>query len=189
VQHLGKGLGRGSEVKAFAWGVVVGGDEVAKSAVRERSEVGFAGDEAAHSADGVLDAAFLPGRVGIAEERLDRQAAQCEVACELSAIVEGDGLPEWLRQTAKQIEKMASDPVSGFVRQPDREQQAGLALVHGQDRLAVFCEHHQVGFPVTGSRTIGGLDWPFCHGNTAFNEVLRASALPAAAAALALATG
>src|SRR4051812_11152606 len=33
VQHLGKGLGRGSEVKAFARSVVVGGDKVAEPAV------------------------------------------------------------------------------------------------------------------------------------------------------------
>jgi hypothetical protein len=189
VQHLGKGLGRGSEVKAFARGVVVSGDEGAKSAVRERSEIGFAGDESAHSSDCVLDAALLPGRVGIAEEGIDRQAAQGEVASELGAIVEGDGLSEWLWHGAKQIDEMASDPVGGLVGQPDRQQEAGFALVHGQNRLTVFCEHHQVGFPVAGSRAVGGLDRPFGHGNTAFNEVLRASALPAAAAALAFATG
>jgi hypothetical protein len=94
-----------------------------------------------------------------------------------------------LRHGAKQIDEMASDPMGRLVGQSDCEQQTGFALVHGQDRLAVFCKHHQVGFPVTGSRTVGGLERAFCHGNTAFNEVLRASALPAAAAALALATG
>src|SRR5882672_56801 len=34
---------------------------------------------------------------------------------------------------------------------------------------------------------IGGLDRPFCQGNTAFNEVLRAAALPAPASAFAFA--
>ena len=131
MQHLGKGLGRGSEVKAFARGVVVGGDEGAEPAVGERGKIGFARYESAHSSDCVLDAALLPGRVGIAEEGLDRQAVQREVASELGTIVEGDGLPEWLRHGAKQIDEMTSDPVGGLVGQPDRQQEAGFALVHG----------------------------------------------------------
>jgi len=59
--------------------------------------------------------------------------------------------------------------------------------MHGQDGLAVFCEHHQVGLPVTATDAAANLDRPFCHGNTAFNEACRASALPAPAAAFALA--
>jgi hypothetical protein len=189
VQHFGKGLSRGAEVKAFAWGVVVGGDEAAETAGRERGEVGFAGDEAAHSSDGVFDAALLPRRVWVAEEGFDRQTAQREVASELGAIVEGDGLTERLRQTGEQIEEMSGDAVRCLAGQSDRQQEAGLALMHGQDRLAVFCEHHQVGLPMSAGGAIGDLFWPVCHGNTAFNEVCRASALSAAAASFALAAG
>ena len=106
---------------------------------------------------------------------------------ELSAIVEGDGLTKWLRQAAEQIEEMTGDAIGSFAGQPDREQETGLALVHGEDRLTVFCEHHQVGFPVTAGRAVCGLDRSFCQGNTAFNEVLRAAALPAPASAFAFA--
>jgi len=109
------------------------------------------------------------------------------MACEFGTIVEGDGLTQRLRHNAKQSDEMTSDAVRRLTGQPDRQQETGLALMHGQDRLTVFCEHHQVGFPMTASLTIGGLDRPICHGNTAFNEVCRASPLPAAAATLALA--
>src|SRR5689334_12881799 len=80
VQHLGKGLGWGPEVKAFARGVVVGGDELAEAGGREGSEIGLARDEAAHPVDRVLDTAFLPGRIGIAEEGLDRKTVQFQMA-------------------------------------------------------------------------------------------------------------
>jgi hypothetical protein len=108
---------------------------------------------------------------------------------ELGTVVEGDGLTERLGQAAEQIDEMACDAVGSLAGQPDCEQQAGFALVHGQDRLAVFCEHHQVGFPVTAGGSIGGINRPVCHGNTAFNEAWRATALPAATASLALAAG
>ncbi|WP_210164297.1 hypothetical protein, partial [Bradyrhizobium sp. WSM2254] len=71
VQQLrGEGLCRGSEVKAFARGVVVGGNGLAEALGWELFEVGLSGDEAAQAADGVLDAALLPRRVGVAEEGL-----------------------------------------------------------------------------------------------------------------------
>src|SRR5262249_20627793 len=55
------------------------------------------------------------------------------------------------------------------------------------DGLAVFCEHHQIGFPVAADLAVGHFTRPFCQGNTAFNEACGAAALPAATAALALA--
>ena len=92
MQHFGEGLGRGSEVKTFTGSVVVGGDHPAESSGWEGGEIGLAGDEAAHPADGVFNAALLPGRVRIAEEGLDRQAAQSMMTGELGTVVEGDGL-------------------------------------------------------------------------------------------------
>jgi len=111
------------------------------------------------------------------------------MAGELGAVVEGDGLTQRRRHGAEQIDEMTSDAVRRLAGEPDRQQEAGLTLMHGQDRLTVFCEHHQVGFPMAAGLAIGGLDRPICHGNTAFNEACRASALAAAAAAFALATG
>src|SRR3954447_23040705 len=59
--------------------------------------------------------------------------------------------------------------------------------MHGQDRLTVFGEHHQVGLPVAAGGAVGSLDRAFRQGNTAFDEFLRASAPSAAAATFALA--
>ena len=59
--------------------------------------------------------------------------------------------------------------------------------MHGQDRLAVSGEQHEVGFPVAGSLAIGGIRRPFGQRNTAFNEGRRASSPPTTEAALALA--
>ena len=109
------------------------------------------------------------------------------MAGKLGAVVEGDGLAQRRRHGAKQIDQMTGDAVGGLAGEPDRQQQAGFALMHGQDGLTVFCEHHQVGLPVAAGRSVGGLEGSICQGNTAFNEACRAAALPAAAAALALA--
>ena len=107
VQHLGEGLGGGPEVKAFARGVVVGGDESAEAFAWQGGKVGLARQEAAHSADRILDAAFLPGCVAIAEEGGDRQLVECAVAGELGAVVEGDGSAKARRQAAEQPDEMA----------------------------------------------------------------------------------
>src|ERR1043166_8164657 len=165
VQHLSKGLGWGSEVKAFARGVVVGGDAFAEAAVWEGSEIGFARDEAAHPADGIFDAALLPGCVGIAEEGLDRELMQCEVAGELGSVIEGDGMAQRLGHSSEQPEEMAGDTFGGLAGEADGEQQARGALMYGQDCLAVFCEHHQISFPVAGGVAIGGLERSVCYGN------------------------
>jgi hypothetical protein len=142
--------------------------------------------KAAHPSDGILDAAFLPGRVGVAEEGVDRQAVQRTMASKLGTVVEGNGLT--LRWRHDAIDEIAGDAVGSLADQPpDGQQKAGLALMHGQDRLTVFCEHHQIGFPMTSGFAIGSLDRPLCRGNTAFNEVWRASALSAAASSFALA--
>ncbi|WYJ35927.1 hypothetical protein HAP54_000029815 [Bradyrhizobium sp. 2S1] len=158
-----------------------------EAAGREGCEVGFARDEAPHSTDRILDAALLPGRVRIAEEGLDREAVQRRVAGELGAIVEGDGLAQVLWQGCEQANEMMGAPARNLAGEADAEQQARGALMHSQDGLTVFGEHHQVGFPMTGSAAIGGLDRPLIQGNTAFDEACGAAALLAAVTALALA--
>jgi hypothetical protein len=60
------------------------------------------------------------------------------MAGKLGAVVEGDGLAERLRYRAEQIEQVAGDTVCRLAGEPDREQQTGLAFMHGQDSLAVF---------------------------------------------------
>ena len=70
---------------------------------REGCEVGFAGEDFAHPADGVLDTALLPGSVRIAEEGRDREGVELVVACELGAVVEGDGLAHLAREGGEQL--------------------------------------------------------------------------------------
>jgi hypothetical protein len=138
VQHFGEGLCRGFEVKAFSRRVVVGADERLESLVREGCEVGFAWHEASHSADGVFDAALLPGRVGITEESTDGEAVQRAMSCKLGAVVEGDAFAQLRRQWFEQPDEMSCDSIGGFVGRSGSEDDPGFALVHGQDRLAIF---------------------------------------------------
>ena len=188
MQHLSsKGLRGRPVVKALARGVVVGGDGLAEPCGREGCQIGLAWDEAAHPADSVLDAAFLPGCVRIAEEGLDREAVQRQMTGELGAVVESDGLAQLLRQVREEAHEMAGNTAGNLAGEADAEQQARGALMHGQHSLSVLREHHQVGFPVSGDAAIGRLEGPVCQGNTAFNEACRTAAPLAATAALALA--
>jgi hypothetical protein len=184
---LGEGLCRSSEVKAFARGVVVGGDGLTEASGWELGQVGFAGDEAAQTADGVLDAAFLPRCMGVAEERLHQEALQGKMSGELGAVVEGDGTTQRLRYDFEQAHEMAGDSGCALAFDGDREQQARGALVDGQDGLTVFGEHHQVGFPMSWRAAIGGLGGAYCQGNTAFDEARGAAAALATTTSLALA--
>jgi len=121
---------------------------------REGAEVGLAGNVAAHAADGVFDAALLPGRVGVAEVGLDVERMQFVVAGELGAVVEGDGLAEALWQRRQQAGNDAGDGTGGFTGQADGDQQARSSFMQGEDGLPVAGEHHQVGFPVACDRAV-----------------------------------
>ena len=138
VQHLGKDLYGGAEVKALSRGVVVSGYELAETTVWEDCQIGFAGKEAAHSADGILDAAFLPGRVGIAEEGLNREIMQHQMACELGAVVEGDSLAQCVGQGGEETDEMACDAARRLAGQTNGKQDARGAFMHRQDGLAIF---------------------------------------------------
>src|SRR5579883_2346996 len=187
VQHVGKDLGGGSEVKAFARRIVVGGDHATEASGWEAIQVGLAGHEAPHPADGVFDAALLPGGVRIAEEGLDGEAVQGQMTGELGAVVEGHGLPQALWQGSEQAGEMAGDANGNLAGETDAKQDTRGALVHGQDRLAVFGEHHEVGLPVARDAAIVDMEGPFCQRNTAFDEACGAAASLATDAALALA--
>jgi hypothetical protein len=110
---------------------------------------------------------------------------QRQVTGELSSVVEGDSLAQALRQGGEQANEMLSDAASDLAGEADAKQQTRGALMHGQDRLAVFCEHHQVGLPMAWNAAIGGVWRPFSQGNTACNEACRATAFFTAEAALA----
>src|ERR1039458_492966 len=80
------------KAQAFSGGIVVLVDEVGQGAFREGIEVGFSGQHTAEAADGVFDAAFLPGRMGVAVPGLDAVLAGEQIMlAELRAVVEGHG--------------------------------------------------------------------------------------------------
>ncbi len=187
MQHFGEGFGRGAEVKAFSRGVVVGGNERVEASGRERCEIGLARQETAHAADGVLDATFLPGRVRVAEERLDREPVQRVMMRELGAVIESDGPAQPLRQVAEQLDQPARDRPRLLGGRPTGQDDAGLALVHGEHGLTVFGEHHQVAFPMAAALAAGCGQRPFGYRNPAFDEACRAAALYAAEPTSALA--
>jgi hypothetical protein len=186
VQHLGEGLGRGSPVKALSRGVVVGGHERTEAGVRQVGEIGFARDKAAHAADGVLDAAFLPRRVRVAEEGLNAEPVKLVMSGELGAVIEGNGSAQVKRQRGEDRAEVTGDAVGLLVGWPHGDEQARLPLVHGQHGLAVFGEQHQVGFPMAGRLAVGGIGRAFRQGNPAFDEADGATAFAATTAALAL---
>src|SRR5271155_1607932 len=74
VQHPGEDLGWGAEVQTLSRGMVVGLSDTGDLVWGDVVEVGVPGQEAADPADGVLDAALLPGGVGIAEEGIEADA-------------------------------------------------------------------------------------------------------------------
>ena len=119
VQQFVEHLCRCFEVKAFSWGVVVGAQEGVEASIGEGCEVGFARDEAAHTTDGVFDAALLPGRIGIAEEGFDGEVVKQLMSGELGAVVEGNGLAQSL--SARRCAAMRSAVLVG---QPARKQKA-----------------------------------------------------------------
>jgi hypothetical protein len=153
----------------------------------EGGEISLAGDETAHATDGIFDSALLPGRIRIAEERLEIDPVERTMACELGTVVEGDRAAQMRGQCFEYRQKMVGDGLCGLVGRPGGEQDPGPALMHGEQCLTVLGEQHQVGFPMTWGLPIGGGRRPVGYGNTAFNEACRASAPSAAEAPFALA--
>jgi hypothetical protein len=90
-----EGFGWGFKAETFSRRVVVACDEGIEEPVREFVEVGFARQEASQPADGVFDAALLPGGSDIAEECVDAMLVKAGVLGELGAVVEGDGQTEF----------------------------------------------------------------------------------------------
>jgi hypothetical protein len=64
-QMLREDFGWRLEDQTFAWRVVIERDQERKPLVRRRRQMGFAGQGAPQAADGILDAAFLPGGMGL----------------------------------------------------------------------------------------------------------------------------
>ena len=90
VQHLSeKYFSRGLEPKAFARRVVVDGEAGVEAVGVDGLEVCLTWQEASQATDGILNGAFLPGTVRVAEEGFDAEfVAQDGVLGKLGAVVE-----------------------------------------------------------------------------------------------------
>ena len=110
----------GEEVEAFSGRVIVGVCTALDVFAAEGVEVGFSGQEASQSADGIFDAAFLPWAVGIAEVGADIEAVvELVMLGELGApfvcppaagaqdrIIEGDGLAQGFGQRPEPCDEL-----------------------------------------------------------------------------------
>src|SRR5262245_34285358 len=142
VQQLSKEcLGWGLEVEAFSRGIVVGGGDGIEVLGPEGEEIGFARQGSAQASDGVLDAAFLPGAVGIAEEGLDTEHG-CEVIVlgELGPVVESDGLAQFGWQELEPGEESLRGGFGRCVWLYGEEEDPAQALVGGGDGVSTGFE-------------------------------------------------
>ena len=127
--------------------------------------------------------------MGVTEERLDAEGMELVMAGELGAIVEGDGLAPGRRQGAQQPGEGCGDRGRRFAWRPDGEQQAGVAFMHGQHRLARGAEEHQIGFPMARDLAVGGRGGPFLQGTPEVDEGSSAAAAAPAPAPFPLGAG
>ena len=167
-QSVEEDLSRRSVVKTLSRGVVVERDGGEEALLRESGEIGFSGDEATQATDGVFDAALLPRGVRITEEGLDGVVVELVMASELGAIVEGDGLSERRRQGGEESEKMLGDGIGFFAGRSRCDDQPAVAIVNGENGLAVFGKENEVGFPMSRGLSIGSRTRALSHGNPGF---------------------
>ena len=114
-QLANEDLDRGLEVKAFSRRVVVSADELIEASSGDSGEIGFAWQGSPHAADCVFDAAFLPGRMGIAEVGLEGQAIELPMAGELGAVVESDGLTQGLWKESEDVGESIGDEAGSLI--------------------------------------------------------------------------
>ena len=143
-------------VEALTGSVVVGLNQVCEPFILQRRQVSLARQSIPQAADGVLDASLMPGRVGIAEEGLNTQIVELVVEGELSPVVEGDSLPSLWRELYEHPGHGAGDGSGSLARGSDGYEDTRVSFVHGQDRMIVGLEQHEVCLPVSWSPAVYG---------------------------------
>jgi hypothetical protein len=136
------------EVKTLPWCRVIGSEQAVEVVWRNRVEVGFPQQIPAQPAMCVFDTALLPRGMGIAEIGFETKCMQTVIPGELSTVVEGKCFSQALWQEAEPILKMLCDEVCGFVFGPVCQENAGRALVEGENVLSVLCKADEIAFPV-----------------------------------------
>ena len=170
-------LGWGPVAKDLSWTVVVlvhdGIDLVGGNGL----EICGGGQAATHAADGVFDAALLPGLVRIAE--VGEQAELfCEamMAGEFATIVEGDGGTQWLGQGFEEGDELLCDAIGGLVGDPLDDGVSGPALMDDEQGPVALAKQHEVSLPVSRGLPCGYLGWTLADGNTLFDQFAKAAA-------------
>ena len=79
------------------------------------------------------------------------------MTCELGAVVEGHRTAPWGRERGQHLGHGTGDWVCRLARLPQGDEQTGVALVQGEDRLPLSAEEHQVRLPVAGGIPSGGI--------------------------------
>src|SRR5258708_6838274 len=137
MQHLGERLGRRVEAKTLPWRVIVEKADMIDLLGRKGVEIRLAREPATQPADRVLDATFLPGRVRVAEERLNaKRLAKRMVQSEFGAVVESDGSTQGLWQRGQQLPDGLGHGGSLFAGLSHYCGPARGTFMHGQEGLA-----------------------------------------------------
>src|SRR5689334_1291029 len=150
-QVLPEDLARGSVAEAAARGVVEPVGQPAEAGASEGIGLAVARQEAAGAAVQVLDSAFLPGAVRVAEVAGHRQlAGEPRIGGELGPPVEGDGPAGVLGQAPERLGDARDHRRRALVLVRQQEGEAARALHQGGHvRLAGLPpEDEQVGLPV-----------------------------------------
>lgn len=171
VQHLlDEYLCRCSVVEALSGSGVIGAQERVEVASTDGIEIGFSRQVAAQASVCVLDASFLPGGVGVAEEGGCAERVQLVVACEFRSVVEGEGLSERGGQDAEPVEEHLGDVIRGLGFGSSCDHEAGISLVQSKYELSILGETHEIGFPVSWDRAVTGCGIAIIYAFSALNE-------------------
>ncbi|MEH3103817.1 MAG: hypothetical protein PGN12_07910 [Sphingomonas phyllosphaerae] len=123
--------------------------------------IGFAGDVAAESSDGVLDAALLPRRAGIAEPGIEPELAfDLWVAGEFRAVIEGNGSSCARRDRAQHPHERGGDGIGLEAVLTHRDGEPRRAFVCDDHRMSGLGEEHGVCLPMPGFLAGGDMRRP-----------------------------
>ena len=123
--------------------------------------------------------------MGIAEEGLHAElGVELMVEGELGAVIEGDGLAQRAGQGFEPSLQLHGGRLGSLAGLLGEQEEAGLALVGDEDRLAIGGEEHQIGFPMPGRMPVLDLGWPLGDRDAVVDEAGGGASLASAPAAL-----
>jgi hypothetical protein len=146
---------------------------------RHAVEIRFAGQRASQAADRIFHAAFLPGAVRIAEERLYAESlVEPVMFSKLVSVVEADGPAHLLWQSAELTGDVLSSGDGFSIGWTMNNSETGFSFVKNQQSLTRSGEHHEVCLPMAWCPATFDLRGALGNRATLFNEAARATAQP-----------